>query len=108
MVVEWGSWGGGSDKGSCGGQIGGVVQLSSGSWGGNKVSVAAAVLVQQCWCSRQVEVSCVHDGMAMLHCHPIIVQGEWKDENEKEKLIKVCCKACMGGCSRVVTVLVGG
>ncbi len=30
----------------------------------------------------------------MLHCPPIIVQGEWKDEKEKEKLIEVCCKAC--------------
>src|SRR6266702_4240374 len=45
--------------------------------------------------------------MAMLHHRPIIVQGEWKDEKEKEKLIKVCCEVCVGGCSRVVTVLVG-
>ncbi len=44
----------------------------------------------------------------MLHCRPIIVQGERKDEKEKEKLIKVCCKACVGRCSRVAMVLVGG
>ncbi len=46
--------------------------------------------------------------MAMLHHHPIIVQGEQKDEKEKEKLIKVCCEACVGGCSRFAAVLVGG
>ncbi len=46
--------------------------------------------------------------MAMLHCHPIIVQGEWKDENENEKLIEVCCEVCVGGCSRVAMVSVGG
>ena len=45
--VEWCGWGGGSDKGSCGGQIGGVLQLSGGSWGGDEVSAAAAVSVQQ-------------------------------------------------------------
>ncbi len=46
--------------------------------------------------------------MAMLHHHPIIVQGEWKDEKEKERLIEVCCKACVGRYSRVAMVLVGG
>ncbi len=46
--------------------------------------------------------------MAMLHHHPIIVQGEQKDEKEKERLIEVCCKAYVGGYSGVVTVLVGG
>ncbi len=45
--------------------------------------------------------------MAMLHRHPIIVQGEWKDEKEKERLIEVCCKACVGGYSGVAMVLVG-
>ncbi len=45
--VEWRSWGGGSDKGSCSGQIGGAPQLSGGSWGGDEVSVAVVVSVQQ-------------------------------------------------------------
>ncbi len=45
MVVEWCGWGGGGDKGSCSGQIGGAPQLSGGGWGGDEVSVVAAVLV---------------------------------------------------------------
>jgi len=45
VVVEWRGWGGGGDKGSCSGQIGGALQLSSGGWGGDEVSMAAAVLV---------------------------------------------------------------
>jgi len=45
MVVEWCGWGGGGDKGGCGGQIGGVPQLSGGSWGGDEVSAAVVVLV---------------------------------------------------------------
>ncbi len=45
--------------------------------------------------------------MAMLHRRPIMVQGEQKDEKEREKLIKVCCKVCVGGCSEVVMVSVG-
>ncbi len=47
MVVEWHGWGGGSDKGSCSGWIGGVPQLSGGSWGGNKVSAVVVVSVQR-------------------------------------------------------------
>ncbi len=50
MVVEWCGWGGGSDKGSCGGRIGGAPQLSGGSWGGNEVNVVVAVSVW--WASR--------------------------------------------------------
>ncbi len=48
------------------------------------------------------------DGMAMLPCCPIMVQGEWKDKKEREKLIEVCCEVCVGGCSKVAMVLVGG
>jgi len=48
------------------------------------------------------------DGTAMLHCRPIMVQGERKDKKEREKLIELCCEACAGGCSKVVTVSVGG
>ncbi len=33
MVVEWHGCGSGGDKGSCGGWIGGVLQLSGGGWG---------------------------------------------------------------------------
>ncbi len=43
--VEWCGWGGGGDKGSCGGQIGGVLQLSGGSWGGDEVGVAVMVSI---------------------------------------------------------------
>ncbi len=46
MVVEWHGWGGGSDKGGCSGWIGGVLQLSSGGWGGDEVSAVAVVLVR--------------------------------------------------------------
>ncbi len=45
--------------------------------------------------------------MAMLHRHPIIVQGEWKDKKEKERLIEVCCEACVGRYSGVAMVSVG-
>jgi len=47
VVVEWHSQGGGGDKGGCSGQIGGVPQLSGGSWGGNEVGAAVAVSVWQ-------------------------------------------------------------
>ena len=95
--VEWCGWGGGGDKGSCGGQIGGVLQLSGGSWGGDEVGVAGEWRWLAC-----------KDGMAMLHCHPIMVQGEWKDKKEREKLIEVGCEACVGRCSKGAMVLVGG
>ncbi len=36
-----------------------------------------------------------------------MVQGEWKDKKEREKLIEVCCEACVGRCSKVAMVLVG-
>ncbi len=48
------------------------------------------------------------DGTAMLHCCPIMVQGERKDKKEREKLIEVRCEACAGGCSEVAMVSVGG
>ncbi len=60
-----------------------------------------------------MEVACVQgwDGNvapSSYNSSPIIVQGERKDEKEKERLIKVCCKVWVGGYSRVATVLVGG
>src|SRR6266702_3360087 len=45
--------------------------------------------------------------MAMLHCCPIIIKGEQKAKKEKERLIKVCCKVCVGRYSRVAMVSVG-
>ncbi len=46
--------------------------------------------------------------LSSYNSSPIIVQGEWKDEKEKERLIEVCCKACVGRYSGVATVSVGG
>ncbi len=77
------------------GREGEVQDCSHGSCSG--VGVAG----EQRWLACKV-------GMAMLHHRPIIVQGEQKDEKEKERLIKVCCKACVGGYSGVATVSVGG